>query len=155
RARSPHRVACSAATRCESTRSETAVTASKGSILADTPKQFSSGQQSSGRLTLGEANPVPADPATIVIFGGAGDLAARKLLPALYNLHVDGLLPPRAAIVGVGRKALTDETYRAFARDGTERFSRRPPEDVTWQTFAQSIFFHNGSIEDPAGYRAL
>jgi glucose-6-phosphate 1-dehydrogenase len=131
------------------------VTASKGSILADTPNQFSLGQQPSGRLTLGEANPVPADPATIVIFGGAGDLAARKLLPALYNLHVDGLLPPRAAIVGVGRKPWTDEMYRAFARDGTERFSRRPPEDPTWQTFAQSIFFHNGSIEDPAAYRAL
>ena len=38
------------------------------------------------------------------IFGGGGDLAHRKLLPALYNLHVDGLLPPRIAIVGVGRK---------------------------------------------------
>src|SRR4030095_9697682 len=104
---------------------------------------------------LGPADPVPVDPATIVIFGGAGDLAARKLLPALYNLHVDGLLPPRIAIVGVGRKAFTDETYRAFAKDGTERFSRRPPEDPSWQTFAQSIFFYNGSIEDAAAYRGL
>ena len=46
---------------------------------------------------------------TIVIFGGNGDLAHRKLLPALYNLHVDALLPPRTAIVGVGRKEMTDE----------------------------------------------
>ena len=53
---------------------------------------------------------------TIVIFGGAGDLAHRKLLPALYNLHVDGLLPPRFAVVGVGRKAMTDEAYREFAQ---------------------------------------
>src|SRR4029079_2705466 len=54
---------------------------------------------------------------TIVIFGGAGDLAHRKLLPALYNLAVDGLLPANTAIVGVGRKAMTDDEYRAFAKD--------------------------------------
>ena len=46
---------------------------------------------------------------TMVIFGGGGDLAHRKLLPALYNLHVDGLLPSGMAIVGVGRTAMTDE----------------------------------------------
>jgi len=55
---------------------------------------------------------------TIVIFGGGGDLTHRKLLPALYNLHVDGLLPP-VAIVGVGRNDMTDEAYRAFAKDFT------------------------------------
>ncbi len=43
---------------------------------------------------------VVVDPVTIVIFGGAGDLAHRKLLPALYNLHVDRLLPPRFAVRG-------------------------------------------------------
>jgi glucose-6-phosphate 1-dehydrogenase len=131
------------------------VTASKAPTLADTPNRTASRTQTVDRLALGPADPVPVDPATIVIFGGAGDLAARKLLPALYNLHVDGLLPPRIAIVGVGRKAFTDETYRAFAKDGTERFSRRPPEDPSWQTFAQSIFFYNGSIEDAAAYRGL
>ena len=64
---------------------------------------------------------------TIVIFGGAGDLAHRKLLPALYNLHVDGLLPPRIAIVGVGRKPMSDDAFRDFARSGVESFSRRRP----------------------------
>ena len=54
-----------------------------------------------------------APPVTIVIFGGAGDLAHRKLLPALYNLHVDGLLPPNSAVVGIGRKDCADEDYRA------------------------------------------
>ena len=52
---------------------------------------------------------------TVVIFGGAGDLAHRKLLPALYNLHVDGVLPARLAIAGVGRKEMSDDDYRAFA----------------------------------------
>src|SRR5690242_13095393 len=64
------------------------------------------------------------EPATFVIFGGSGDLAHRKLLPALYNLHVDGLLPPRVAIVGVGRSVMTDEAFREFAKDGVQHFSR-------------------------------
>ena len=53
---------------------------------------------------------------TIVIFGGAGDLAHRKLLPALYNLHVDHLLPPTIAIVGIGRRDQSDGAYHASGR---------------------------------------
>src|SRR5438093_1389721 len=78
------------------------------------------------QLAVGDTQSLATEPVTIVIFGGAGDLAHRKLLPALYNLHVDGLLPPRVAIVGVGRNAQTDDEYRAFAKDGVTRFSRRP-----------------------------
>ena len=48
-------------------------------------------------LSETDVRPVAAEPVTLVIFGGAGDLAHRKLLPALYNLHLDGLLPPRRA----------------------------------------------------------
>ena len=95
---------------------------------------------------------VVVDPVTIVIFGGAGDLAHRKLLPALYNLHVDRLLPPRFAVLGVGRQPFTDEAYRDFAKDGTTRFSRRPPEDADWQEFAQSLFYQRGSIDEPPMY---
>jgi glucose-6-phosphate 1-dehydrogenase len=106
-------------------------------------------------MTEADTAAVVVEPVTIVIFGGAGDLAHRKLLPALYNLHVDGLLPPRVAVVGVGRQPLTDETYRDFAKDGTTQFSRRAPEDAAWQAFAQSLFFQQGSIEDAAMYRSL
>src|SRR3954471_10982715 len=88
------------------------------------------------RLAAGEPHPVAAEPATLVIFGGAGDLAHRKLLPALYNLHLDGLLPPRFAIVGVGRKDMDDEGYRAFAKDGIAAFSRRPIDEASWALFA-------------------
>jgi glucose-6-phosphate 1-dehydrogenase len=92
---------------------------------------------------------------TIVIFGGAGDLAHRKLLPALYNLCVDGLLPPRIAIVGVGRKAMTDEAYREFAKDGVTRFSRRPVDDNAWRGFAASLFFVAAEIDDEHGLGPL
>src|SRR5213592_309908 len=88
------------------------------------------------QLKVGETLPIAADPASIVIFGGNGDLAHRKLLPALYNLHVDGLLPPRIAIAGVGRKDTPDAAYREFAKDGITKFSRRPIDEQAWQTFA-------------------
>ncbi|HZR22074.1 MAG TPA: glucose-6-phosphate dehydrogenase [Vicinamibacterales bacterium] len=107
------------------------------------------------QLAAGETMPIAAEPVTIVIFGGAGDLAHRKLLPALYNLSVDGLLPPRTAIVAVGRKAMTDDEYRAFAKDGTSQFSRRPLDEQTWQTFAASLFFVNATIDDERGLAPL
>jgi len=100
------------------------------------------------QLAVGEAAPIAADPVSIVIFGGAGDLAHRKLLPALYNLQLDGLLPPRVAIVGVGRKAMSDDAFREFARSGIDSFSRRPIDDHAWQIFAAGLFWASGSIDE-------
>ncbi|MEO8258753.1 MAG: glucose-6-phosphate dehydrogenase [Acidobacteriota bacterium] len=98
---------------------------------------------------------VVVDPVTIVIFGGAGDLAHRKLLPALYNLHVDRLLPPRSAVLAVGRQPMTDQAYREFARDGATKFSRRPVDDGAWQDFAESLFYLAGSIGEAPVFRSL
>jgi glucose-6-phosphate 1-dehydrogenase len=95
------------------------------------------------------------DPATLVIFGGAGDLAHRKLLPALYNLHVDGWLPPRFAAVAVGRQSMGDDAFRAFAKDGVTRFSRRPIDEAAWRTFADSLFFAGASIQDASAFAPL
>jgi glucose-6-phosphate 1-dehydrogenase len=82
------------------------------------------------------------------------DLAHRKL-PALYNLHLDGVLPPRTAIVGVGRPAKSDDDYRAFAKDGITHFSRRPIDAGAWQTFGESLFAVPGSFEDSAVFASL
>jgi glucose-6-phosphate 1-dehydrogenase len=95
------------------------------------------------------------DPATIVIFGGAGDLAGRKLLPALYNLHVDGLLPEPIAIVAAGRRDFTDDSYRAFATESVERFSRRAVNEVKWKSFARTLFFVNIDIAEPGAFATL
>jgi len=92
---------------------------------------------------------------TIVIFGGSGDLAHRKLLPALYNLHVDRLLPPKFAVVGVGRKEMSDDAYRAFAKDGVKQFSRRPIDEAAWETFARTLCFVNMSLDDAGGFATL
>jgi glucose-6-phosphate 1-dehydrogenase len=92
---------------------------------------------------------------TIVIFGGGGDLAHRKLLPALYNLHVDRLLPPKFAVVGVGRKEMSDDAYRAFAKDGVTQFSRRPIDEPAWEAFARGLCFVNMSLDDERGFATL
>src|SRR2546422_5454821 len=107
------------------------------------------------QLKVGETLPIAVEPVSVVIFGGAGDLAHRKLLPALYNLHVDGLLPPRIAIVGVGRKPTTDDDYRAFAKDGVEKFSRRPIEAQAWDSFAAGLFFGAADLDSEAGLAPL
>jgi glucose-6-phosphate 1-dehydrogenase len=107
------------------------------------------------RLKIGETLPIAVESASIVIFGGAGDLAHRKLLPALYNLHLDGVLPPRTAIVGVSRKPMTDDEYREFAKDGIKQFSRRPLDDRAWETFAPNLFFVAADIGEHASLAAL
>jgi glucose-6-phosphate 1-dehydrogenase len=94
-------------------------------------------------------------PVTIVIFGGGGDLAHRKLLPALYNLHVDGRLAPNTAIVGVGRTDVSDEAYRAFAKDGVTQFSRRPIDEAAWTAFAACLFAVNAAIDGDRGFAPL
>jgi len=92
---------------------------------------------------------------TVVIFGGAGDLAHRKLLPALYNLHVDGVLPPRLAVAGVGRKEMTDDAYRAWAKEGVAKFSRRPIDERAWSAFASTLFFAAADLDSDQGLASL
>ena len=92
---------------------------------------------------------------TLVIFGGAGDLTHRKLLPALYNLFVDGLLPAPVVVVGVGRKDFSDDSYRAFARDGVQHFSRRPIDEKHWTEFAKLLYFVNVDITAENAFATL
>ncbi|MDR4474175.1 MAG: glucose-6-phosphate dehydrogenase, partial [Nitrospira sp.] len=67
----------------------------------------------------------PVEPCTLVIFGGSGDLARRRLIPAVYNLLLDGLLPAKYAVIGLGRKPMTDDEFRALVREGVVTHSRQ------------------------------
>ncbi len=115
-----------------------------------------------GAEALSEGNPLTAGietgllpaPCTLVIFGGSGDLARRKLLPAVYNLSVDGLLPG-CAVVGFSRDTLDRDGYRKFAREGTDRFSRRPVEEQSWADFERLLDYAPGSFTDAAAYTRL
>jgi glucose-6-phosphate 1-dehydrogenase len=86
-------------------------------------------------------------PCLLVIFGGSGDLARRKLIPAMYNLYLDGLVPEGSAILGLGRKQMTHEAFRATLREGTEKFSRQAIVEEKWALFEQSIYYLSGEIE--------
>lgn len=98
---------------------------------------------------------VPA-PCVVVIFGAAGDLTKRKLIPALYNLAVSRLLPAGSSVVGVGRGALSDADFIAAQRESLAKFSRQKPvDDVVWNDFAQGMGYVAGTFEDPATYAAL
>src|ERR1700745_4423233 len=71
---------------------------------------------------------LPVHPTALVIFGATGDLAHRKLLPALYNLAHEGSLPERFEMIGVARSEMTDESFREMASESITRFSRRRPD---------------------------
>jgi glucose-6-phosphate 1-dehydrogenase len=99
--------------------------------------------------------PPPSSPCVLVIFGGAGDLSHKKLLPALYNLMLDGSLPQHFAIVGFSMEQLDDEAYRKFARDGIEHFSRQAFSEDDWKKFAPMLHFVSGSFDQPSDYLKL
>ena len=90
----------------------------------------------------------------MVIFGASGDLAARKLVPALYNLALQRLLPATFAVVGTARQPLTDDQFRAELHDAVALHSRtKPINEEVWKSFAQQLHF--GATPDDAGYERL
>ena len=106
-------------------------------------------------LTSGFGDSLEPQPCTLVIFGGSGDLTRRKLLPALYNLQLDGVLPASFAVLGFARSELDDAEFRTWARTGVEEFSRRPIEDDDWSDFARRLYFLAGSFGDEATAKRL
>jgi glucose-6-phosphate 1-dehydrogenase len=104
-----------------------------------------------------EDRPAPrmSGPALMVIFGASGDLAQRKLLPALYNLVQKGLLPKDFTIVGYSRTAYSDEAFRELARVGVEKYSDAEFREEEWQKFAQGIFYVAGSYDAADGFARL
>jgi glucose-6-phosphate 1-dehydrogenase len=94
------------------------------------------------------------EPSAMVIFGGTGDLASRKLMPALYDLARQRLLPPAFAVVGVGRGQMTDAEHRAQLRGAVGEHSRsRPIDEDVWRSFAERLFYVSVRAED--GYDDL
>jgi len=97
-----------------------------------------------------------APPCTVVIFGGAGDLAKRKLLPALYDLTSTRQLPGEFAVVGTARTPVSDVEFRAALREGVSQFARtKPLREAVWDSFAQGLFYQSGNADDPADYARL
>jgi glucose-6-phosphate 1-dehydrogenase len=87
------------------------------------------------------------DPTIFVIFGAAGDLTWRKLVPALYNLFIDGWLPELFEVVGIGHGDMTNKAFRDHLKKGVNKASRRGRTDRNkWETFAGHLTFMKGDL---------
>jgi glucose-6-phosphate 1-dehydrogenase len=98
---------------------------------------------------------LPVAPTSLVIFGATGDLAKRKLLPALYNLAHDGALPERFNLVGVSRKEKAHEDYRAECEEAIRRFSRRKPDEAVLASLLGNVRYIPGTFDADAVYSGL
>jgi glucose-6-phosphate 1-dehydrogenase len=97
---------------------------------------------------------LPVEPTTLVIFGAAGDLARRKLLPAVYNLAHEGSLPQRFNMIGFGREG-AERDFRDLAAQSIQQFSRRSPDQQVLDALLEHVTFVPGSFEEPRAYERL
>jgi glucose-6-phosphate 1-dehydrogenase len=92
----------------------------------------------------------------MVIFGASGDLTHRKLVPALYDLACERLLPAGFSIIGFARRDMDDSSFREHLRDGVNTFARRRPIDQSvWDSFSEGISYVQGSFDEAAAYDRL
>jgi glucose-6-phosphate 1-dehydrogenase len=97
-----------------------------------------------------------ADPCTIIIFGASGDLAKRKLIPALYNLACDGCTGRNFNVLGVGRTKLSDEDFRQEMLDGArESKDTRDFDENRWANFSNKLAYFVGDPKDSTMFRNL
>jgi glucose-6-phosphate 1-dehydrogenase len=97
-----------------------------------------------------------AEPCTVVLFGASGDLAKRKVIPALYDLAIHDALGPRYALVGFARTPMTDESFRSTAGEAAKSISEVGPIDPKqWDGFASNLFYSPGDYNNPDAYAQL
>lgn len=96
------------------------------------------------------------DSTIFAIFGAAGDLTWRKLIPALYNLYLDNWMPDRFLVLGVDRSDMADNKFREHLRDGVDRFSRQgKTESKKWNVFAKNLFYLKADMTKDGTYGDL
>jgi glucose-6-phosphate 1-dehydrogenase len=97
----------------------------------------------------------PVHPTTLVIFGGTGDLAHRKLLPAIYNLAHEGALPERFNLIAVSRSEMSDDEFRKGARDSIKQYSRREPDEQVLEKMLEQVRYVSGTFDDDSVFDRL
>ncbi len=98
---------------------------------------------------------MPVHPTTLVIFGGTGDLAKRKLLPAIYNLAHEGALPERFNLIAVSRSDIPHGDYQDMARECISEFSRRKPDEKVLDGLLANVRYVPGTFDDETMYERL
>lgn len=95
------------------------------------------------------------NPTIVAIFGANGDLAKRKLVPALFNLYLDGRLPEEFRIIGIGRESTDDDLRKAMLKAVGEHSRRSKPDPEVWAEFAKKMSYVSGVFEDAKTYKLL
>jgi glucose-6-phosphate 1-dehydrogenase len=94
-------------------------------------------------------------PTIVVIFGASGDLTARKLAPAIFNLSMDSLLPTHCYLIGYGRKEISDIEFKNYIKESTEKHSRRKISEQTWKSLEENVSFQAGSYDNLEDFHSL
>jgi glucose-6-phosphate 1-dehydrogenase len=97
----------------------------------------------------------PADPCAMVIFGAAGDLTKRKLIPALYNLAKENLLAKDFALIGFSRDEMSSEQWRDKLTEDCQQYATSKIDPDLWHWFVRRIYYMAGDFGDPASYQKL
>ncbi len=96
------------------------------------------------------------EPCTVVFFGASGDLFKRMLMPAIYNLRLDDILPADFGLIGFARTAYTDDQFREYCKDCVNEFSRSGPvKESLWSDLAQRISYITADFDDTSHFEAL
>lgn len=119
--------------------------------MTDTSKEWKNPLRDPLDLRL----PRIAGPCSVVIFGVTGDLAKRKLLPAIYDLANRGLLPPSFGLTGFGRRDWSNEEFAAFVKEAVQKGARTTFKESTWEQLADGIRFVQGEFDDADAFKRL
>ena len=106
-------------------------------------------------LRVGLSQERMPEPQILTIFGASGDLTQRKLVPAIYQMHLDRRLPPELTIVGVSRRDWSHDFFREHCREGIEQFGGGLGAEEVWENFAKGLFYCSGDMDNPASYQRL
>ncbi len=96
-----------------------------------------------------------AGPCSLVMFGVTGDLARKKLMPAIYDLSNRGLLPPGFSLVGFARRDWATEDFAAIVRDSVAEHARTPFREEVWDQLAEGVRFVTGTFDDDTAFDQL
>jgi glucose-6-phosphate 1-dehydrogenase len=96
-----------------------------------------------------------AGPSALIIFGVTGDLARKKLMPAVYDLANRGLLPPGFALVGFARRDWEDQDFAKVVHDAVAQYARTPFDEDVWKQLAEGIRFVQGEFDDDKAFLDL
>jgi glucose-6-phosphate 1-dehydrogenase len=97
-----------------------------------------------------------AEPCVVTIFGATGDLTKRKLVPALYSLMQQRLLPAEFAVLGFSRPEMSDEDFRAHMKSAFEEYGDKESfDEAVWESFAASLFYMSGDFANDESFKAL